>query len=78
MWDLPAEPSVWRLWLTTAPWNESETTGQVDLLCVPRAMKKGVEGLRGKLAYIQVTFLPLCTPYFPTVLYGLPGQTSIC
>lgn len=27
--DLSVELSVWRPWLTTAPWNKSDTTGQV-------------------------------------------------
>lgn len=61
--DLSVELSVWRLWLTTAPWNKSDTTGQVDLLC--GAMKKGLEGLRGKLAYIQVTFYLSALPISP-------------
>lgn len=65
VWDLSAELSVWRLWLTTAPWNKSETTDQADLFCVSRAMKKGLEGLRGKLAYKQVTFYLSALPISP-------------
>lgn len=42
---------------------ETKVTPQAK--CVPRAMKKGLEGLKGKLAYIQGTFYFSALPISP-------------